>query len=124
MVIQANHDSEYKEIIKALGKYHTESADKIIDAVTEENHSQQELRKMRHSRPSTVDTSNLSDKIWFEGSFLDVKDVKEFIQRLKFSLCKELYEKNRGLNYSGLDRIPQKEIITKIDKIFGDKLTK
>ena len=68
----------------------------------------------------------LSDKIKVSDAgnrLILVRHVKEFIKELKETLCNELYERNRGLDFSGLDRIPQKTIIKEIDKLAGEKLT-
>ena len=72
--------------------------------------------------------TSLSEKIKKENtvgnrmvSFVYVKDVREAVLRLKEELIGEMLERGE---IGGLDHIPQQMIKAKIDKIFGEKLTK
>ena len=78
-------------------------------------------------------TFNLSDKIWIEKLlnetddktacfFLNVKDVKEFIRRLKEELFDEAIKRKKPLTDSSLDRLPLNYINRNIDKLAGEKL--
>lgn len=65
---------------------------------------------------------SLSEYIWGDG-FIQAKHIKEFIKKLKESLCHEAFVRDLPFDNSSLDRVPMSEIIRKIDKIFGKELT-
>jgi hypothetical protein len=60
---------------------------------------------------------NLSDKIFVEkfGWVIGIKDVKEFIKRLKELLNHELWEVSKG-------KLTKEELWSKINNLAGEKL--
>ena len=68
--------------------------------------------------------TSLSEKI--EGTltpyqWLYLKDVKEFIKKLKSALCAEMFQRPT-IKPSMLDRIPQTKIMETINKLAGKDL--
>ena len=100
MVIQANHDKDYKE-----------------------NHSQQNSGYPKSCVTGALpvraaDTSTLSDKrcLAVPYDFYMEYDIKEFIKRLK------IYLKDFGVVYSVPFNV-RNDMLKEIDKLAGDKLT-
>lgn len=73
---------------------------------------------------------NLSDKIRLKEDGSDeeqyknilIMDIKEFIKRLKATLCNEAIERELAIDDPSLDRVPLAELVRRIDKLAGGDL--